>query len=72
MYVHAQSGEIMYVESALNPVAEAGEAACIPPLRPGRGPVLGTHEKVTEREFRRQMAGIWYDSRLAGRLDDCL
>ena len=26
--------------------------------------------KVTEREFRRQMAGVWYDFRLAGRLCD--
>jgi len=26
--------------------------------------------KVTERELRRQMEGIWYDSRLAGRLRD--
>ena len=27
-------------------------------------------EKVTEREFRRQMEGIWYDYRLASRLRD--
>ena len=26
--------------------------------------------KVTEREFRKQMEGIWYDSRLAARLRD--
>jgi tRNA-splicing ligase RtcB len=26
--------------------------------------------KVTEREFRRQMEGVWYDSRLAARLRD--
>jgi tRNA-splicing ligase RtcB len=26
--------------------------------------------KVTERELRRQMEGVWYDSRLAGRLRD--
>jgi tRNA-splicing ligase RtcB (3'-phosphate/5'-hydroxy nucleic acid ligase) len=27
-------------------------------------------EKVTERELRRQMEGVWYDYRLAGRLRD--
>jgi tRNA-splicing ligase RtcB (3'-phosphate/5'-hydroxy nucleic acid ligase) len=27
-------------------------------------------EKVTERELRRQMEGIWYDYRLADRLRD--
>jgi len=27
-------------------------------------------EKVTERELRRQMEGIWYDYRLASRLRD--
>jgi tRNA-splicing ligase RtcB len=27
-------------------------------------------EKVTERELRRQMEGIWYDYRLANRLRD--
>jgi tRNA-splicing ligase RtcB len=26
--------------------------------------------KVSERELRRQMAGIWYDSRLSGKLLD--
>ena len=26
--------------------------------------------KVTERELRRQMEGVWYDSRIAGRLRD--
>ena len=26
--------------------------------------------KVTEREFRRQMEGVWFDSRLTGRLRD--
>jgi tRNA-splicing ligase RtcB len=26
--------------------------------------------KVTEREFRRQMEGVWYDSRLTGKLRD--
>lgn len=29
-----------------------------------------TYGKVTERELRRQMDGVWYDSRLAGRLRD--
>ena len=27
-------------------------------------------EKVTEREFRKQMEGVWYDSRIAGKLRD--
>jgi tRNA-splicing ligase RtcB len=27
-------------------------------------------EKVTERELRRQMEGVWYDYRLANRLRD--
>jgi tRNA-splicing ligase RtcB len=27
-------------------------------------------EKVTEREFRKQMEGVWYDSRVAGKLRD--
>jgi tRNA-splicing ligase RtcB len=26
--------------------------------------------KVTEREFRRQMEGVWYDARLVGKLRD--
>jgi tRNA-splicing ligase RtcB len=28
------------------------------------------HAKVTERELRRQMAGVWFESRLEGRLRD--
>jgi len=28
------------------------------------------HARVTEREFHRQMEGVWYDPRLAGRLRD--
>jgi tRNA-splicing ligase RtcB len=39
----------------------------------GAGRALSRTEarsKVTEREFRRQMAGVWYDSRLSTRLRD--
>jgi tRNA-splicing ligase RtcB len=39
----------------------------------GAGRVLSrtaARAKVTERELRRQMEGVWYDSRLAARLRD--
>jgi tRNA-splicing ligase RtcB len=50
-----------------------GEAAALCSSAHGAGRMLSrtaAREKVTEREFRRQMAGIWYDFRIAGSLRD--
>lgn len=47
------------------------EALCSSAHGAGRALSRGAARgKVTEREFRRQMEGIWYDSRLAGKLRD--
>jgi len=50
-----------------------GEEASMCSSAHGAGRALSrtaAREKVTEREFRRQMAGIWYDFRLTGSLRD--
>ncbi len=47
------------------------EALCSSAHGAGRALSRGAARgKVTEREFRKQMEGIWYDSRLAGELRD--
>jgi len=50
-----------------------GEEAALCSSAHGAGRALSrtaARDKVSERELRRQMAGIWYDFRLAGRLRD--
>lgn len=73
----ARAGELGVLPGSMGSpsfhVEGRGQEAALCSSAHGAGRALSrtaAREKVTEREFRRQMAGIWYDFRLAASLRD--